>query len=139
MKKIFIILFAALLSSLPSVSKSKVKKMSYSVDCIWKTDAYCAFTSLIKYKGKYYCSFREGESHVFDSQGKAEGRTRILQSKDGKRWRSVFLGSKSGIDLRDPKLSVMPDDMSATTVMMQRVLRSMSVLFQFSPNRTSSL
>jgi hypothetical protein len=76
----------------------KVKK-------IWSNDKYNAFTSLISFKGKFYCAFREGENHVF---GK-DGVTRIISSKDGVNWESVALLKKDGYDLRDPKLSVTPD------------------------------
>ena len=108
--RIIVVLFLFLsLVEQPLLSKEKARRMSYTVDCIWRNDAYCAFTSLIKYKGRFYCSFREGESHIFDSRGNAEGRTRIITSKDGRRWRSVFVGGREGYDLRDPKLSVTPD------------------------------
>ena len=61
------------------------------VQKIWDNGNHCAFTSLVKFKGKYYCSFREGESHIFDKQGKAEGKVRIIVSKDGKKWTSAAL------------------------------------------------
>jgi len=80
------------------------------VQKIWDNGNHCAFTSLVKFKGKYYCSFREGESHIFDKQGKAEGKVRIIVSKDGKKWTSAALLSKPSFDLRDPKLSVTPDN-----------------------------
>ena len=83
--------------------------INYSVEKIWDNGKHCAFTSLIKYKGNYYCSFREGESHIFDSKGEANGKVRILQSPDGNRWESVALIGKQGFDLRDPKLSITPD------------------------------
>ena len=72
---------------------------------IWSNDQYNAFTSLISFKGVFYCAFREGESHVF---GK-DGTTRIISSKDGITWESVAHLEKEGYDLRDPKLSVIPD------------------------------
>lgn len=80
-----------------------------SIEKIWDNGKHCAFTSLIKFKGKYYCSFREGETHIFDAKGKAEGKSQILASEDGKTWQSIALLSKSDYDLRDPKLSIMPD------------------------------
>jgi len=72
---------------------------------IWSNNQYNAFTSLISFKGTFYCAFREGESHVY---GK-DGVTRIISSKDGISWESVTLLEKAGYDLRDPKLSVTPD------------------------------
>jgi len=86
------------------------QKITYSVEKIWDNGSYAAFTSLIKYKGMYYCSFREGESHIFDKNGNAEGKVRILVSKNGKKWESVALIGKPTYDLRDPKLSVTADD-----------------------------
>ena len=84
--------------------------VNISVRKIWSNDQYCAFTSLIQYKGRYYCSFREASAHLFDADGKAaEGKSRILVSTDGLNWQSAALLEKEGLDLRDPKLSVMPD------------------------------
>jgi len=77
---------------------------------IWDNGKHNAFTSLIKFKDAYYCSFREGDSHIFDSSGKAEGKVRILKSTDGENWKSVALFGKDNYDLRDPKLSVTPDN-----------------------------
>ena len=59
-----------------------------TVKKIWDNGKHNAFTSLIKFKDAYYCSFREGETHIFDSSGKAEGKVRILKSIDGKNWKS---------------------------------------------------
>ena len=82
---------------------------NYTVEKIWSNGQHCAFTSLIEFKGRYYCSFREGYSHIFDKDGNAEGKVRILASKNGKKWESVALIGKEGYDLRDPKLSITPD------------------------------
>ncbi len=38
-----------------------------------------------------------------------DGKIRLLTSRDGKAWESAALLAEEGIDLRDPKLSVMPD------------------------------
>lgn len=75
---------------------------------IWDNGKYCAFPSIEKFDGRYYCCFREGESHIFDSKGLAEGKIRVIASVDGTDWQSVALIERSGIDLRDPKLSVTP-------------------------------
>ena len=83
--------------------------LNYTVEQIWSNGQHCAFTSLIEFKGMYYCSFREGFSHIFDENGNAEGKIRILASRNGKKWESVALIAKEGYDLRDPKLSVTPD------------------------------
>lgn len=81
-----------------------------TVNKIWDNGKHSAFTSLIKFKDAYYCSFREGDSHIFDSSGKAEGKVRILKSTDGENWQSVVLLGKDKYDLRDPKLSITPDN-----------------------------
>lgn len=83
---------------------------------IWDNGKHNAFTSLIKFKDAYYCSFREGDSHIFDSSGKAEGKVRILKSTDGENWKSVALFGKDNYDLRDPKLSVTPDNRLMVTI-----------------------
>ncbi|MCE5345293.1 MAG: glycoside hydrolase [Bacteroidales bacterium] len=79
---------------------------------IWSNDKYNAFTSLVTFKGTFYCAFREGENHVF---GK-DGETRIISSKDGINWESVALLKKEGYDLRDPKLSVTPEGRIMVTI-----------------------
>jgi hypothetical protein len=52
---------------------------------------------------RWYCTFREAEGHV-GGDGK-----RVLESTDGKGVDRSRL-SEDGIDLRDPKMSVTPDD-----------------------------
>lgn len=91
------------------VNSQYAQKHCVSINKIWDNGKHCAFTSIIKFKGKYYCSFREGETHIFGSDGKAEGKSRILVSDDGEKWESIALLGKKDYDLRDPKLSIMPD------------------------------
>lgn len=112
MKRVFIIVFC-LLSIMASVT---AQKYEVAVKKIWDNGSHCAFTSLIKYKGKYYCSFREGETHIFDRNGNAEGKVRILVSEDGETWKPLALMHKPEYDLRDPKLSVMPDGRLMVTI-----------------------
>lgn len=68
------IVFVYAFLSLFCVSYAQVNDLKYSVKKIWDNDSHTAFTSIIKYKGKYYCSFREGASHIFDKNGNAEGK-----------------------------------------------------------------
>ncbi len=79
------------------------------VSKIWDNGMHNAFTSIIKYKGKYYCAFREGFSHIFDNEGNAEGKIRILSSEDGNTWTPTALIAKAKYDLRDSQLSITPD------------------------------
>ena len=62
-----------------------------------------AFTDLIRWHGKWYCTFREADAHVG-----GDGKLRVLESADGKTWESVALVREEGIDLRDPKLRSRP-------------------------------
>jgi len=75
---------------------------------IWDKGRHNAFTDLIYYRGAMYCTFREAPGHVPRSAGD-NGKIRVIKSVDGKKWESVALLEKAGYDLRDSKLSVMPD------------------------------
>lgn len=70
---------------------------------IWDEAPHNAFTDLIRFRNRWYCTFREGKGHV-----SPDGSLRILTSSDGEKWESAALiASKLG-DLRDAKLSVAP-------------------------------
>lgn len=77
-----------------------------SVERIWDRAAHNAFTSMIDFKGKLYCAFRESNGHVSDINGSI----RVISSDDTQNWYSVALISELGIDLRDPQLSITPDN-----------------------------
>lgn len=72
---------------------------------IWDQGKHNAFTDLIRWRDKWYCTFREADAHVG-----GDGKLRVLESGDGAKWESVALVAEAGIDLRDPKLSITPDD-----------------------------
>lgn len=72
---------------------------------IWDAAPHNAFTDLLYHHGKFYIAFRESDSH----QGSLNGVIRILESRDGVLWESISLIEMEGVDLRDPKLSVLPD------------------------------
>ncbi len=74
---------------------------------IWANAPHSAFTDLVRWQEKFYCTFREGKGHA---GGGDSGRIRIISSSEGERWQSVDLLKLTGIDLRDPKLSVTPDN-----------------------------
>ena len=94
--------------SLSLVVHLQAREINYTVEKIWDNGLYNSFTSLVKYKNQYYCAFREGKSHIFDENGKAEGKIRIISSPDGHRWQSVCLLGENGEDYRDPQLSITP-------------------------------
>jgi hypothetical protein len=76
-----------------------------SVEKIWDRGAHNAFTDLARWHDRWYCTFREADAHVG-----GDGKLRVLESADGKSWASAALVAEEGIDLRDPKLSITPDD-----------------------------
>lgn len=71
---------------------------------IWDKGNHNAFTDLIRFKGRWFCTFREGKGHV-----SKDGSIRVLTSTDGKDWTSAALIENPKADLRDPKLNVTPD------------------------------
>lgn len=77
-----------------------------SVERIWDRATHNAFTSLIDFNGKLYCTFRESDGHVSD----INGTIRVITSNDGQNWVSVAHIFERGVDLRDPQLSVTPDN-----------------------------
>ena len=76
-----------------------------SVKKIWDAGNHNAFGDLIRFHEKWLCCFRESDAHIG-----GDGKIRILESTDGDEWKSVALVTEEGVDLRDPKLSIMPDD-----------------------------
>ncbi len=88
-----------------ATSSAQIKPEDVSIRKIWSNEYHNAFTSLIWFKGNFYCSFRQGSDHA----GGVDGVVRIIKSKDGINWTSVAVLEKKGYDLRDPKLSVTPD------------------------------
>jgi hypothetical protein len=74
---------------------------------IWDFAPHNAFTDLINFKNKFYCTFREASGHVPGLSG-TNGKIRVLVSTDGEKWESFALLEKEGYDLRDSKLSITP-------------------------------
>src|SRR5688572_32972262 len=76
-----------------------------SLKKIWDAGEHNAFTDLARWRDKFWCTFREAEGHVG-----GDGKIRVLVSTDGEAWESAALLAESGVDLRDPKLCITPDD-----------------------------
>lgn len=74
------------------------------VERIWDQAPHCAFTDLLRHRERWICVFREGKGHV-----SPDGAIRVLSSKDGKEWRSIARLTSPTADLRDPKVTTMPD------------------------------
>jgi hypothetical protein len=72
---------------------------------IWDRAPHNAFTDLIRFRDRWFCTFREADKHV----GGEDGTIRVLTSDDGRAWESAALLTEHGVDLRDPKLSITPD------------------------------
>lgn len=73
---------------------------------IWNEKPHSAFTDMVAWQGKLVCAFREGEKHADD-----HGQIRVLISSDGgKEWKPAAILRQDGVDLRDARLSVTPDD-----------------------------
>src|SRR5437762_9781326 len=98
-------LIALLIVSPLSLVASAAQPEIVSVKKIWDQGQHNAFTDLIRWHDKFYCTFREADAHVG-----GDGQLRVLVSDDGEKWQSVALIGEKGIDLRDPKLSITPDD-----------------------------
>lgn len=103
---LLVILWMAL--SLGLAQETATQKYLLSVERIWDRAPHSAFTDLIEFNGKLYCTFREGSGHVPGKDG-TNGAIRIIASADGQNWRSVALLTEEHVDLRDPKLSITPD------------------------------
>lgn len=71
---------------------------------IWDAAPHNAFTDLVRFKGAWYCAFREGKAHV-----SPDGALRVITSRDGEKWESAARITWDG-DLRDAKLTVTPDN-----------------------------
>ncbi len=75
-----------------------------SLQKIWDGGEHNAFTDLIRFDGRWICTFREGARHASPA-----GIIRVLESRGGVEWTSAALLSEDGIDLRDPKVSLTSD------------------------------
>ena len=76
-----------------------------SVQKIWDHGGHNAFTDLKRWHGQWWCVFRESDAHVG-----GDGVVRVIVSADGETWESAAALAERDVDLRDPKLTVTPDD-----------------------------
>ncbi len=96
------VLFAALcVSWLAAAAEPEI----VSVERVWDRGDHNAFTDLIRFDNRWFVTFREADGHV-----RGDGKIRVLTSEDGERWASAALIAEDGVDLRDPKLSVTPEN-----------------------------
>lgn len=92
----------AMLSTLPAQQPAA---QIVSVKKIWDKGGHNAFTDLVRFKNLFYCCFREATDHVG-----GDGVIRILISSSGDNWVDYASVAEKGVDLRDPKLVVTPDE-----------------------------
>jgi len=100
MHSLLLLLLALAGNAQPAAGPSLV-----SVARIWDAGAHNAFTDLVRWRNRWYCTFREADAHVGGN-----GRIRVLVSADGDTWTPAAAIAETGIDLRDPKFSITPDD-----------------------------
>lgn len=72
---------------------------------IWCYAQHNAFCDLEYFQGRWYCTFRESDSH---EKGQL-GTIRIIRSRDGHAWESAGYFEDPEADLRDPKLCIDPE------------------------------
>lgn len=89
----------------PLATGTLPKAVLVNTQRIWDQAPHNAFTDLIRFRGSWFCVFREGTAHV-----SPDGALRILKSQDGKQWESAALVTSPTSDLRDAKISITPDN-----------------------------
>ncbi|MBL9134282.1 MAG: hypothetical protein JNK85_00375 [Verrucomicrobiales bacterium] len=93
------------ISSPAGASQSSTQETAELVECrkIWDAAPHNAFTDLTRFRGEWFCVFREGQGHV-----SPDGAVQVLVSKNGDRWVSAARITSARGDLRDPKIVVAP-------------------------------
>lgn len=76
-----------------------------TLQTLWQSNQHCAFTDLVYYNQTWYCVFREGSTHM-----SLDGCIVVLTSDNAVSWHKHSVLSWQGGDLRDPKLSVAPNN-----------------------------
>lgn len=91
---------------LPAVTQAQQPQAEIlSVQKIWDKGGHNAFTDIVRYKNLFFCCFREAQGHVG-----GDGVIRILISSTGDSWVDYASVAEPGVDLRDPKLIITPDE-----------------------------
>ena len=102
---------------------------------IWSQPTHkSSFTDLVRYKNAWICCFREGAAHSSD-----DGRIQIITSSDGNSWKGLakIECPPPNKDLRDPKLSITPDNqllLTSTAYLPRAECRSYTWLSQDGKN-----
>lgn len=87
----------------PFFYESEVELLS--IEEIWNNGNHLAFTDIELFKDEFYIVFRESKiGHNAD-----DGIIRVIKSRNGEHWELITTISLYGLDLRDPKLNISPD------------------------------
>lgn len=109
---LYILFIAIIVSSGCKKSKKEypTSNPAYQAEAvkIWDQAPHSAFTDLIRFQNSFYCTFREADSHITGINN--PGKVRILKSADGANWSVIAHFEVSQKDIRDPKLSITPDN-----------------------------
>lgn len=95
---VFIVFFG-----LSGILAQKISPQLTEVRKIWDQAPHNAFTDLIHFNSRWFCVFREGNSHV-----SSDGAIRIITSGKGEKWQSAALIKSDSSDLRDAKITITP-------------------------------
>lgn len=92
--------------------RSPEQEKIISIERIWDRAGHNAFTDLVYINNTFYCVFRESALHKPDQNKDymINGSIRMISSRDGQNWRSVDHLFEKNMDLRDPKLTITPDN-----------------------------
>lgn len=105
MIRAFVLIGLAVFSSLTMVAQEKEKSpVLVETRKIWDKANHNAFTDLVRYQDRWFCVFREGNTHV-----SPDGALRVITSTDGEKWESAALLTSTNSDLRDAKITVTPN------------------------------
>lgn len=107
-KLLLFLLSANLYFQANAQQSSPEQRAIISIERIWDRASHNAFTDLVFFKEKLYCTFREGTGHVPGDKG-INGTIRVIATADGQNWYSAAHLAEKEVDLRDPKLSVTPE------------------------------
>lgn len=113
MKRFFAFIFFSLSFVFHGKANTGLPKDSIIVTKVWDKAPHNAFPDLFEYKKYFYATFRESTSHVGNEN---DGKVRVVRSKDLKNWETMHLFQLPGIDIREARLSAMPDGKILVTV-----------------------
>src|ERR1043166_719417 len=124
----FFVLLAGPLASASTILAQGSRSSAHLIEVrrIWDRAPHNAFTDLVRFKGHWFCVFREGTAHV-----SPDGALRVITSPDGREWVSAALLTQTNADLRDAKITVTPNN--------ELMLSGAGALHQPAPAKNQSL